>query len=61
MCKVRVCFILCTDRCAVATHLSAAGYYTTLIGKWHIGHNPHQNCLPNHKGFTSFYGLPYSQ
>jgi hypothetical protein len=43
----------------VATYLGNAGYYTALVGKWHIGHNPKRNCMPTRKGFSYFYGLPY--
>eukprot|EP00605_Chrysophyceae_sp_TOSAG23-4_P001461 GSChrysophyteH1.ASY1.ANO1.1597.1 assembled CDS len=42
------------------------GYRTSMIGKWHIGHNPAGNngngCLPGNgrQGFDFFFGLPYS-
>lgn len=41
----------------IANFLSNKGYHSKLIGKWHLGHN---NALPTQRGFTSFYGLPYS-
>lgn len=41
----------------IANFLSDKGYHTKLIGKWHLGHN---NALPTQRGFTSFYGMPYS-
>jgi arylsulfatase A len=36
----------------------SAGYATTCIGKWHLGHHP--PFLPCQHGFDEFYGLPYS-
>lgn len=36
------------------------GYYSALIGKWHLGHNSRVGCLPVDRGFDYFYGLPYS-
>ena len=41
----------------LANFLSDKGYHSKLIGKWHCGHN---KALPTQRGFTSFYGLPYS-
>lgn len=38
--------------------LSAAGYRTAMVGKWHLGHEPAY--LPTSQGFDRFYGLPYS-
>lgn len=42
----------------LAEMLKAAGYKTTCIGKWHLGHLP--PCLPTYQGFDSYYGIPYS-
>ncbi|MEX0273671.1 MAG: sulfatase [Flavobacteriaceae bacterium] len=42
----------------IADILGEAGYKTTAIGKWHLGHKPEY--LPTSRGFDSFYGLPYS-
>ncbi|WDQ14597.1 sulfatase-like hydrolase/transferase [Rhodopirellula sp. P2] len=36
-------------------HLQAAGYQTSLIGKWHLGTRPPQ--LPTAKGFDRFFGF----
>ena len=42
----------------LADMLSAAGYDTACIGKWHLGHlHP---CLPTDQGFDSYWGIPYS-
>ncbi len=36
----------------------AEGYKTTLIGKWHLGHQ--EQFLPTRHGFDSYYGILYS-
>uniref|UniRef100_A0A671P9M5 Arylsulfatase G n=1 Tax=Sinocyclocheilus anshuiensis TaxID=1608454 RepID=A0A671P9M5_9TELE len=38
--------------------LHDAGYYTAIIGKWHLGHNGSYN--PVHRGFDYYFGIPYS-
>jgi arylsulfatase A-like enzyme len=38
--------------------LSAAGYATAMVGKWHLGES--SPSLPNDRGFDSFYGLLHS-
>ncbi|MGJ8639557.1 MAG: sulfatase-like hydrolase/transferase [Opitutaceae bacterium] len=35
--------------------LQDAGYFTGLMGKWHLGHQP--ECHPNVRGFDEFYGF----
>lgn len=46
------------DEVTIADMLREAGYRTTCIGKWHLGHLP--PCLPTQQGFDSYYGVPYS-
>jgi arylsulfatase A len=43
---------------SIATVLSAAGYRTQLVGKWHCGDQP--PFLPTNHGFDHYFGLPYS-
>ncbi len=51
---VRRAHILPTDT-TIATVLSAAGYRTCLVNKWHLdGYEP--TAAPNHRGFHEFYG-----
>ncbi|KAI1896650.1 hypothetical protein AGOR_G00096950 [Albula goreensis] len=42
----------------MAEVLKAAGYYTAMIGKWHLGHNGPYH--PSHRGFDYYLGIPYS-
>jgi len=42
----------------IAELLSAEGYATALIGKWHLGDAP--EVYPTRHGFDYWYGLPYS-
>ncbi|XP_034049540.1 arylsulfatase G [Thalassophryne amazonica] len=38
--------------------LQKVGYYTAMIGKWHLGHNgPY---VPTNRGFDYYLGVPYS-
>uniref|UniRef100_A0A3Q1EP93 Arylsulfatase G n=1 Tax=Acanthochromis polyacanthus TaxID=80966 RepID=A0A3Q1EP93_9TELE len=38
--------------------LKKAGYYTAMIGKWHLGHN--EPYSPTNRGFDYYLGIPYS-
>lgn len=43
----------------IATVLSAGGYRTCLVNKWHLdGYDP--TASPNHRGFDEFYGWTIS-
>jgi arylsulfatase A-like enzyme len=42
----------------VAEAVSAQGYRTAIIGKWHLGDAP--DTLPTRHGFDYWFGLPYS-
>jgi arylsulfatase A len=42
----------------IATLLRRLGYFTGIIGKWHLGHLA--NFLPTRHGFDYYYGIPYS-
>lgn len=42
----------------IAEVLKDAGYSTSCIGKWHLGHLPEY--LPTNHGFDEYFGIPYS-
>lgn len=42
----------------LAEMLKEQGYTTSIVGKWHLGHE--EKYMPNNQGFDSFYGVPYS-
>ncbi|XP_028674965.2 arylsulfatase G isoform X1 [Erpetoichthys calabaricus] len=42
----------------LAEELKKKGYYTAIIGKWHLGH--HDQYHPGNRGFDYYYGIPYS-
>jgi len=46
------------EETTIARMLKAAGYATTCVGKWHLGHL--KEFLPTSHGFDSYYGIPYS-
>ncbi len=46
------------DEITVAETLKAAGYATSIIGKWHLGDQP--EFLPTRQGFDEYLGIPYS-
>lgn len=41
----------------IAEYLRKAGYATSIIGKWHLGHRP--DFLPTNQGFDEWLGVPY--
>lgn len=43
-----------TEQVTIAEVLKDNGYYTALIGKWHLGHKP--ETLPNGQGFDYYFG-----
>ncbi len=47
-------FGLPTKQVTMAEMLKDQGYYTALIGKWHLGHR--EDKLPNAQGFDYFFG-----
>jgi arylsulfatase len=47
-----------SEETTIAEILKTKGYYTGIIGKWHLGH--HKQFLPLQHGFDEYYGIPYS-
>lgn len=47
------------EEITLAESLQEQGYYTQMIGKWHLGHAEDRYLPPNH-GFDDWWGLPYS-
>ncbi len=47
-----------TSEVTIAEALHKAGYYTGIVGKWHLGH--HHAFLPLQNGFDEYFGIPYS-
>jgi arylsulfatase len=47
-----------SEETTIAEMLKPKGYYTSIIGKWHLGH--HREFLPLQHGFDEYYGIPYS-
>jgi arylsulfatase A-like enzyme len=46
------------EETTIAEMLKTKGYYSGIIGKWHLGH--HREFLPLQNGFDEYLGLPYS-
>jgi arylsulfatase A len=46
------------DEVTIPEMLKPAGYFSGMIGKWHLGDAPEFN--PVHHGFDYFFGVPYS-
>ncbi len=46
------------DEKTLAELLTAQGYSSTCLGKWHLGHD--LEFLPQNRGFESYFGVPYS-
>jgi arylsulfatase len=46
------------EETTIAKMLKTKGYYSAIIGKWHLGH--HEKFLPLQHGFDEYFGLPYS-
>ncbi len=49
---------LAEEEILLSNVLKDAGYATSCIGKWHLGHAP--GYLPTDRGFDSYFGVPYS-
>jgi len=46
------------DENTIAEMLKTKGYYTGIIGKWHLGYQ--KEFLPLQHGFDEYFGIPYS-
>lgn len=49
---------LADNETTIAQMLKPAGYRTSCIGKWHLGHL--EQFLPTNRGFDEYFGIPYS-
>lgn len=50
---------LSKDETTIGEVFQKSGYRTTLIGKWHQGHQKKEH-YPTHRGFDSYFGILYS-
>lgn len=48
---------LLPNETTLAEYLRDFGYATSIVGKWHLGHNT--EFLPTHQGFDEWLGIPY--
>jgi arylsulfatase A-like enzyme len=46
------------DEITIAEALKPRGYFTAIVGKWHLGDQP--PFLPTRQGFDYYFGIPYS-
>ncbi|XP_070538704.1 arylsulfatase B-like isoform X1 [Ptychodera flava] len=51
-----VCDFMALSETTVAEKLREAGYYTALVGKWHLGGFYNTECNPPQRGFDTFFG-----
>ncbi|XP_077870303.1 arylsulfatase I-like [Saccoglossus kowalevskii] len=51
-----VCDFMGIHETTLADKLYEAGYYTAMVGKWHLSGFEHAECYPTHRGFQTFLG-----
>ncbi|XP_077867836.1 arylsulfatase I-like [Saccoglossus kowalevskii] len=52
-----VCDFMGIHEITLADKLYEAGYYTAMVGKWHLSGFQHRECYPAHRGFQTFLGF----